>query len=325
MAAASYTHYGPLDSVAVRSVDRPRPGADEVLIRVRSAALHVGDCFSVRGTPLLMRAYTGLLRPRYGVPGFDFAGVVEAVGDSVTKVAPGDRVVATRERAGGCAEYAVALSDELVALPDEVSFDHAAAVPTSGLAALHALRDVAQLQPGQRVLINGASGGVGCFAVQIARHLGASVTAVCSERNASWVSELGADEVIDYGSSDFTELGPVFDVVFDNVENRSLRDCRKVLRPNGTLILNSGTGASGLRMFWRLVHPLVLNPFVDHSLRRYLSVPNPEDLAHLVELLQTGVVVAPVHDTFALDDTVAALQLIASGRARGKTVIHVDG
>ena len=219
-----------------------------------------------------MRLESGLLRPKNGVPGYDFAGRVEAVGPGVTMFQPGDEVFGATK--GTCAEYVRVAEDKLALKPANLSYEQAAALPTSALAALHGLRDAGKLQPGQKVLINGASGGVGSFAVQIAKAFGAEVTGVTSTNNVEMVRSLGADHVIDYTREDFTKGGPRYDLIFDNVENRSLRDCRRALTPSGTLVLNSGTGARGLAMLVRLLRPLVLSPFLQQNLRRYLSHPN---------------------------------------------------
>ena len=208
-------------------------------------------------------------------------------------------------------------------MPANLTLEEAAAIPTSALAALHALRDVGKVQPGQKVLINGASGGVGTFAVQIAKSFGAEVTGVCSTRNVDMVRSIGADHVIDYTQEDFTEGGPRYDLIFDNVENRSLKDCRRALSSNGTLILNSGTGARGIGFWVRLIKPLVLSPFVHQSLRRYLSVPNHKDLVVLKELVESGKIKPVIDKTYPLRETPAALVHIEAGHARGKVVITV--
>jgi NADPH:quinone reductase-like Zn-dependent oxidoreductase len=291
-----------------------------VLVRVRAAGLHIGDCFSVKGSPFVVRAMTGLRRPRYGVPGFDLAGEVVAVGQAVTKFRVGDTVFGSGS--GTCAEYAAADEGTIALKPTTLTFEEAAAIPTSGLAALHGLRDAAKVRPGQRVLINGASGGVGTFAVQIAKSLGAHVTGVCGTNNVELVRSIGADEVVDYTKDDFTQ-GRRCDVVFDNIENRSLGDVRRALTPTGTLVLNSGTGASGLRMMRRLLWPIVLSRFVRHTLRRFISNPNAADLEVLKTMVETGVLRPVIESTYPLSETRTALQHIESGHARGKVVIAV--
>ena len=323
MQAVVHDAYGPPDGLALRTVARPRPGAHDVLIRVHAAALHIGDAFAVRGKPLPVRLVTGLVRPTSGVPGFDVAGVVEDIGGGVTRFAPGDAVFGAS--GGTCAEYALAPESRVALKPGNLTFEQAAAVPTSALAALHGLRNAAGLQPGQTVLINGAAGGVGTFAVQIAKVMGANVTGVCSTPNVDLVRSLGADAVIDYTREDFT-LGHRFDVVFDNVENRSLSQDRRALAERGTLVLNSGSeGKDGplLQTLGRLLWPLALSPFVRHNLRRYLSTPNAADLAVLTELLAWGAIRPVIDRIFALRDTAAALRHIETGHARGKVVITV--
>ena len=248
------------------------------------------------------------------------AGQVEGVGDHGTQLQPGDEVFGAST--GTCAEYVCAGADTLSLKPANLSFEEAAAIPTSALAALHALRDVGKVQPGQKVLINGASGGVGSFAVQIAKSFGAEVTGVCSTRNVDIVRAIGADHVIDYTQEDFTQ-GLHYDLIFDNVENRSLSDCRRALTPSGTLILNSGTGAHGIGMLVRLVKPIVLSPFVRQNLRRYLSVPNHEDLVVLKELVESGKLTPVIDKTYPLRETPAALDYIEGGHARGKVVITI--
>ena len=305
----------------LRSEELPTPdvGPEEVLVQVRAASLRIGNLFAVRGAPFLARLSTGLRRPKVGVPGYDISGEVVSVGSGVTKFVVGDEVFGVVN--GACAEYAIAAESDLVHKPARLTFDEAAAIPTSALAALHGLRDAAQLQPGQHILINGASGGVGTFAVQLAKQMGAQVTGVCSTRNLDLLRDLGADHVIDYTKEDFTRGEQRYDVILDNVENRSLADCRRVLVRDGTLVLNSGTGSSGMGLMIRLIRPVLLNPFVSHRLRRFLSNPNQADLAHLGELAESGELRPVVGRTFTLGDTVAALQYVETGHARGNVVV----
>lgn len=321
MKAITYDTYGSFDVLVFRDIDVPAIKHDEVLVRVKAAGLHVGDCFSVRGTPFAIRMMTGLLKPKYGVPGFDLAGQVEAVGNDVKHFRPGDEVFGAST--GTCAEYARAAENKLALKPANLTFEEASAIPTSALAALHGVRDVGRVQPGHKVLIIGASGGVGSFAVQIARSFGAEVTGVCSTTNVDMVRSLGADHVIDYMREDFTRGGRRYDVIFDNVENRSLADCRRVLTPAGTLILNSGTGAHGIGMLVRLLKPLVLSPVVRQSLRRYVSMANHDDLVVLKELVESGKLRPVIDRTYPLRETPAALAYIEGGHARGKVVISV--
>ncbi|MEM7165002.1 MAG: NAD(P)-dependent alcohol dehydrogenase [Planctomycetota bacterium] len=321
MRAAHHERYGSPDGLRVVPVPVPQVGDHDLLVQVRATGLHVGDCFGVRGAPFLMRAVSGWFRPKLGIPGFDVAGVVVAVGAQVTRWQPGDEVFGACDRAGGCAEFVCWHADRFAQKPARLSFAEAAALPTSGLAALHALRDVAQIQPGQRVLINGASGGVGHFAVQIAKAFGADVTGVCSTRNVEIVRELGADQVVDYTREDFTIGSPRFDVIFDNIENRPLAAVRRALAPEGMLILNSGTGATGIKMIIRLLHPLLLSPFVRHKLRRYLSTPSHEDLAVLGGLAEAGSLRPVIANECQLTEVPHALRAIEEGHVCGKAVV----
>jgi NADPH:quinone reductase-like Zn-dependent oxidoreductase len=323
MKAIHHDRYGPLDLLSLRDIEQPIVGDTDVLIRVRAAGLHIGDCFGVHGSPFPMRLVSGLRKPIYGVPGFDVAGLVEAVGSKVTQFRPGDAVFGACK--GACAEFVCAPASTLALKPARLTFEQAAALPTSGLAALHALRDAGRVRPGQRVLINGASGGVGTFAVQMAKVFGAEVTGVCSSGNVDLVRSLGADHVIDHTQQDFTQGGQRYDLILDNVENRSLAECRRVLTPSGTLILNSGTGAQGMAMLIRLLKPLVLSPFVRQSLKRYLSIPSHADLIVMTELVEAGQLTPVIDKTYPLHETAAALRHIEGGHARGKVVVSLPG
>ncbi|HRI52770.1 MAG TPA: NAD(P)-dependent alcohol dehydrogenase [Pseudomonadota bacterium] len=323
MKAIVYDQYGSLDVLGLRDIARPiiKDKDDEVLVRVHAAGVHIGDCFSVRGAPFAVRFYSGLRRPTYGVPGFDLAGTVEAVGPRVQEFKPGDAVFGSA--AGTCAEYARAKASTLALAPSNLTLEEAAAIPTSAVAALHALREAGKVQAGQKVLINGAAGGVGSFAVQIARSRGAHVTGVCSTKNVDLVRSLGADQVIDYTRQDFTQGPGRYDLILDNIENRSLADCRRALTPTGTLVLNSGTGAAGLAMLVRLFKPLLLSPFVRQSLRRYVSATNRQDLLVLKQLAESGQLKPVIDKVYPLAETRDALAYIEAGHARGKVVIKV--
>jgi len=322
MKAIVQDHYGAPDEVLeLKDIEIPAINDNQVLVRVYAAGLHPGDCFTVTGTPFPVRLATGLLKPRQGIPGYDVAGRVEAVGSKVRLFQPGNEVFGAST--GTCAEYVSASEDELALKPFNLTHEEAAVIPTSALAALHALRDAGNVRPGQKVLINGASGGVGSFAVQIAKSLGAEVTGVCSTRNVDMVRSIGADHVIDYTRDDFTKGDLHFDLIFDNVENRSLSDCRRALTPDGTLILNSGTGARGFGLLIRLVRPLMLSPFTRQNLRRFLSMPNHEDLVVLKELIESEKLEPVIDKTYRLNETAAALKHIEGGHARGKVVIRL--
>lgn len=321
MQAIVQDRYGSPDALAVREIDKPAVNDGDVLVRVRAAAVHVGDCFGVRGAPLPMRLVSGLLKPKYGVPGFDLAGEVAAVGKNVTRFQPGDEVFGVGN--GTCAEFAVTSEEKLAAKPAALTFEQAAALPTSAVAALEGLRGAGKIKAGQRVLINGASGGVGTFEVQLAKSFGAEVTGVCGPANVELVRSLGADHVIDYTQEDFTQGAARYDIILDNVENRSLSDCRRALTPRGTLVLNSGTGARGIRLMVRLIKPLVVSPFVRQSLRRYLSAANHPDLVTLADLAESGKLQPVIGKTYPLADTAEALRHIEAGHAQGKVVITV--
>ena len=323
MKAIYHGEYGSFDDLRLTDIEVPQPRDNEVLVRVHAAGLHVGDCFGVRGSPLLMRIESGWRKPKYGVPGFDVAGTVEAIGSQVHSLQPGDEVFGCCS--GSCAEFAVANEKTLSHKPASVPFSHAASLPTSGLAALHAMRDVAKVQPDQHVLVIGASGGVGSFAIQIAKALGAIVTGVCSGANSDAVGSLGADHVIVYDREDFTQSETRYDVIFDNIENRTLAESRRVLKPSGTMILNSGTGAQGLAMMVRLIRPLFLSPWTRQNLRRYLSVPNHDDLDVLMNLVESQQIRPLIGRTFPLAETPEALRHIDRGHAKGKTIIDVIG
>ena len=322
MRAVTHDHYGPIENLTVRAAPRPNAGKGEVVVRVAAASLHVGDVFGVLGSPILMRVATGLFKPKVGIPGFDFAGTVVEVGPEVTEWQIGDRVFGAS--LGTCAEEVRAKTKHLARIPDSLTDEEAAALPTSGLAALHALRDVAKLEKGQRIVINGASGAVGHFALQLAHAWGAEVVAVCSNRNAEFVKELGADVVVDYQREDFTTREPRADVLFDNVENRPLAECRRAVRKKGLVILNSGTGAKGLRLIWRIFHPILLSPFISQRLRRYVSQPNRKDLEQLAELAASKTIRPAFDRVVPLEEAPAALEHLASGRARGKVVVRVQ-
>jgi NADPH:quinone reductase-like Zn-dependent oxidoreductase len=319
MKALCFDHYGAFDQLELRDVARPAVGPAQILVRVRATALHIGDVFSVKGDPFAMRLATGLFKPKHGTPGFDLAGYVEAVGAQVTRFKPGDEVFGASR--GTCAEYVLASEEQLAHKPAELDFEHAAALATSGLAALHALRDVAKLAHGQKLLIIGAAGGVGSFAVQIAKQLGAEVTGVCSTRNLEFVRSLGADHVIDYTQRDFAAEPDRYDVIFDNVENRSLADCRRALQPDGLLILNSGTGTRGWKTLVRLLKPLIISPFARQTLRRYLSAPKHEDLAALARMVEAGTLMPAIDRTYTASQVPAALAYIETGHARGKVAV----
>jgi NADPH:quinone reductase-like Zn-dependent oxidoreductase len=291
-----------------------------VLVRVRAAAVHPGDLFFTEGVPYVFRIGYGLRGPRRKIPGFDVAGVAEAVGTKVKELRPGDEVFGN----GTCAEHTAASEDALAPKPSGLTFEQAAAVPTTAVAALRGIRDAGSLQPGQRVLINGASGGVGTYAVQIAKALGAEVTGVCSTRNVDLVRSIGADHVIDYTQEDFTQGGPRYDLILDNVANHSLSDLRRTLTPEGILLPSSGSG--GGRWFGplgRIALASVLSPFIRKQGRPFVAVVKKVDLVHLTELIEAGKLTPVIDRTYPLNNTPEAMSYVREGHARGKVVVTV--
>lgn len=322
MRAAVQHRYGPPSTVQVSEVAVPRPGRGEVLVRVHAVSVHPGDHFVMTGEPYLARLAFGLRRPRHGTPGMDLAGVVAELGPGVGTLAEGDRVFGWVTR-GALAQYALVPADHLVPVPADVSFEAAAAVPTSGMTALQALRDVAEVRPGQRVLVTGASGGVGSFAVQIAKALGAEVTGVCSTGNVELVRSLGAHHVVDYTSTDFTLAGERYDVVLDNVEVKPLAAVRRVLAPTGTLVPNSGHGGRWLGPVPRIVKARVLSGFTRQTLKPFVSLGRRQDLLALADLLSTGQVTPAIDRTYPLDQAADALRHVGTGHTKGKVVVTV--
>ncbi|MEZ4595600.1 MAG: NAD(P)-dependent alcohol dehydrogenase [Chloroflexota bacterium] len=324
MKAVTYRRYGPPEVLELEDVATPVIRDDQVLVRVLAAAVNPGDWDFMHGTPYIIRPSIGLRRPRHGVLGLAIAGRIEAVGGNVTDAGPGDEVYAGIGR-GGFAEYACVGRDALAPKPSNISFEQAAAVPISGVTALQALRDIGRVQPGHRVLINGASGGVGTFAVQIAKAFGAHVTGVCSTPNVDLVRSLGADEAIDYTTDDFTSEGQRYDLILDNAGNRSLSDLRRALVRDGTLIPNSNKGEGRwiggyLR---RAIQALVVSPFVRQRLRPFAATDRREDLVTLTGLIESGRVTPVVDRTFALSEVPEAMTYYGAGHVRGKVVISV--
>ncbi len=322
MRAVVQHRYGPPSVLESSEVGLPLPGRGDVLVQVGAASVHPGDYFVMTGEPYMVRLAFGLRRPRHGIPGMDLAGVVAAVGKGVTTLRPGDAVFGW-STAGTLAEYARVPADNLVSVPANLSVVDAAAVPTSAMTALQALRDIANVRPGQTVLITGASGGVGSFAVQIAKALGAEVTGVCSTRNVELVRSLGADHVVDYTTTDFTGTEKRYDVILDNVEAQPLAAVRRVLTPTGTLIPNSGRGGRWLGPLPRIVTARVLSGFTRQHLKPFLSVGKRQDLLTLADLLATGQVTPVIDRTYPLDEAADALRYVGVGHTRGKVLITV--
>jgi NADPH:quinone reductase-like Zn-dependent oxidoreductase len=314
--------YGTPDALTLEDVEVPRIAADEVLIRVRAASVNHADWVMTCGRPLIGRLAFGLRRPRQAVRGRDVAGTVEAVGASVTRFAPGDEVYAEVDT-GSFAEYARAAESLVSTKPANLDFERAATVPLAGRTALQGLRDGGRVQPGQRVLVNGASGGVGTFAVQIAKALGAEVTGVCSARNAALVSSLGADHVVDYEREDFTAGSGRYDVIFDLIGNHPLTALRRSLTPGGTLVLSSGTGGRVFGPMGRILRALLLSPFVGQNLRIFAPTRGAVSLDALRELIESGAVTPAVDRVYPLAETAEAVRYFVEEHARGKIVITV--
>jgi NADPH:quinone reductase-like Zn-dependent oxidoreductase len=323
MRAVVYRCYGPPDVLEVTNVEKPMPGDGQVLVRVRAASVNPLDWHYLRGSPYIMRLGSGIGRPTETRLGVDFAGVVEAVGKDVTRFAPGDEVFGGRT--GAFAEYVVVGENRAIARkPGNVTFEEAAAVPIAAITALQALRDKGSLQAGEKVLVNGASGGVGTYAVQIAKAMGADVSGVCSSRNVELVRGLGADRVFDYKSEDYTESGEVYDVVVDNVGNHSLLRNRRAMAPDGVLVIVGGRPGDWLGPLMRPLSAVFINPFVDQEFAPFLAELRQEDLQLLAELMQTGKVRSVIDRTYGLEEVSDAIRYSEEGHARGKIVVSVD-
>jgi NADPH:quinone reductase-like Zn-dependent oxidoreductase len=317
MNAIVQTGYGSPDVMEYRQVDKPVPGEGEVLVRVKAASLAAGEYFGMRGRPFPIRFYIGFPKPKPNfVQGIDFAGIVESVGSGVSDFRPGDEVYG--QCRGSCAEFAIADVGSIAPAPRNLTFEQAAAVPTSACTALQALRDHGKLQQGHEVLINGASGGVGPFAVQIAKALGAEVTAVCSTPNVETIRSIGADHVIDYTQEDFTKSGPRYDVILDNVASHSLTETRRALKPDGLLVPSSGHAGMG----W-VIAAAISSLFVRQIGRVFEATTNSESLLALNELIEAGKVTPVIDRTYPLRNTARAFAYLDEGHARGKVVVDV--
>lgn len=322
MKAIYRERFGSSEVLDFREIDRPIPAAGEVLIRVRAAGINPGDVHEMRGVPYAARLMGyGLTRPKHATPGADLAGVVEAVGTGVTRFTPGDEVFGWG--IGAFAEYAVAAEASIAAKPSHLTFEQAAAVPTASVAALQALRTVGEVEHGHQVLVVGASGGVGTFAVQIARAYGALVTAVASGGNAEMVRSTGAASVIDYAQEDFTAGAARFDVVVDLVGKQPLAKASRVLAPDGTYVVVGGGGANSLTGMERFAKALLLSPVLRRRLRPLFSTKNGEHLTIVAELIEAGKVLPVIDSVFDLRDTPDALDYVARGHARGKVVVSL--
>ncbi len=316
MKAIVQNAYGSPDVLELREIEKPAVKDNDVLLRVHAASINAGDYFSMRGSPWLIRASVGFPKPKSHVLGWDVAGRVEEVGKQVTLFQPGDEVF------GAClhafAEYVSADAGQFARKPANLTFEQAAAMPTAALTALQALRDKGKLRSGQAVLINGASGGVGTFAVQLAKALGADVTGVCSARNAEMVRSIGADHVVDYGREDFTRSGKRYDIILDNAASRSFSDLRRVLCPGGIIVPNSGHG--GMSYVFRA---FFLSMFGRRLARPFVASGNTGDLDVLRGLVESGKVTPVIDREYPLSEAAEAFRHLDRDHARGKVVLTV--
>ncbi len=316
MKAIVQNGYGSPDVLELKEIAKPVVKDDEILIRVQATAINAGDYFSMRGSPWLVRMSVGFPKPKNYILGWDAAGRIEVVGKKVKGFQPGDEVF------GSCshtfAEYVGGEADHFAMKPANLTFEQAAAVPTAALTALQALRDKGKLQPGQKVLINGASGGVGTFAVQIAKSFGAEVTGVCSTRNADLVRSIGADHIVDYTQEDFAKSGRRYDLILDNVANRTFSDLRRALTPQGIIVPNSGHGGMGY-----VFKAYILSMFTRWQGRPFVTSINNRDLVVLKELIESGKVKPVIDRTYPLSEVREALRYLDESHARGKVVITV--
>ena len=326
MKAITYCNYG-LGNLKLEDVEKPLPNDDQVLVKVRAASVNPYDWHFVEGTPKIMRMMgVGLRKPKDTRLGVDFAGTVEAVGKNVTQFKPGDDVFGGK--GGAFAEYVCRRAEGAVALkPANITFEQAASVNIAGITALQGLRDKGKVQPGQKVLINGASGGVGTFAVQIAKSYGADVTGVCSTRNLELVRSLGADHVIDYTKENFAKSEQRYDVILDNVPNHSLSECRRILTPKGKYVMIGGGGPNEGRWigpFGRVIHTLLLSPFISQQMGMMMADANQKDLTVLADMMQSGKVKPVIDRTYKLSEVPQAIRYLEEGHARGKVIISVE-
>lgn len=322
MKAITQRSYGLPDVLTLETVDKPAVGENQVLIRVRAASLNAYDWHMLRGKPYLARLTSGLSRPKQLVPGVDISGVVEAVGAGVTRLRPGDDVFGPSK--GGLAEYAAAGQSNYATKPDSVTFEDAAATPMAGITALQALRDKGNIQEGQKVLIVGASGGVGTFAVQIAKALATEVTAVCSSGNADIVRSIGADHVIDYTREDFATSDERYDLIIKVAGNRSLFDCRRVLSPTGRIVAVGGDiGGNWLGPLRMVFEPVLASLFRPQKMTAMLAKNSVDDLSFIAGLMAAGRVKPVIDRTYALEEAPAAVAYVGEGHARGKVVITI--
>ena len=315
--------YGSPEVLKLEQLAKPTPADDQLLVKVHAAALNPLDWHMMRGSPYIMRMSSGLGAPKDIRVGVDFAGTVEAVGKNVTQFKPGDEVFGGAD--GSVAEYVVVRESRAVALkPTNMTFEQAASVPVAAITALQGLRDKGGIKPGQKVLINGASGGVGTFAVQIAKHFGADVTGVCSTRNVELVRSLGADRVVDYTQEDFAKGPERYDIILDNVGNRSISDLRGVMQPNGRLVIVGGPKGDWIGPLMGVIKAAIVQPFVDQQLGFFIAQLNHDDMQFLGELMQTGKMTPVIDRRYALGEAAKAMEYLEAGRARGKVIVSLE-
>jgi len=323
MKAVRYYCYGSTDVLEYADVEKPLPAADEVLIKVHFAAVNPLDWHYLHGTPYFMRVMSGFGKPADSALGVDLAGTVEAVGSNVTRFKPGDAVFGGGN--GAFAEYVIVREEgPRVMKPAEVSFEQAATVGIAGITALQALRDKGKLQPGQKVLINGASGGVGTFAVQIAKIMGAEVTGVSSTRNVEMVRSIGADHVVDYKNDDYTQGDRRYDLIIDMVGNHSLSKNRQVLTPDGILVMVGGSTGNWLSALAGPIKAMIYSKFVDQQFVSILARFNKEDVAIIGDMIAAGAVTPVIDRRYPLSEVASALEYSEKGHARGKIIIEVN-
>ncbi len=323
MKAIVYRCYGSPDVLAFEDVEKPTPADDEVLVKVVAASVNPLDWHYMRGAPYIMRLGTGLGAPKITSLGVDFAGTVEAVGRNVKRFKPGDEVFGGAS--GAFAEYVTVHEDRALALkPANMTFEQSASVPIAGITALQALRDIGKIAPGKKVLINGASGGVGTFAVQLAKSFGAEVTGVCSTRNVEMVRSIGADHVIDYTREDYTRSGQHYDLIIDNVGNHSLSANRRVLNSDGIFVIVGGPKGNWLGPLMNPIKALLFSPFVEQEFVMILAKLRKDDLAILGDLMQAGKVTPVIDRRYRLSEVPAAIRYSEEGHARGKIVIDLE-
>jgi NADPH:quinone reductase-like Zn-dependent oxidoreductase len=326
MKAVVYTEFGPPDVLQIKEIETPVPKDNEVLVKVRAASVNPYDWHMIRGTPFLMRAMmAGLRKPKDPRVGIDCAGTIQAVGKDVTQFKPGDDVFGGKS--GALAEYLCVPADGGLALkPANVTFEQAAGVQVAGCTALQALRDSGKVQPGQRVLINGASGGVGTFAVQLARTMRAHVTGVCSTRNVELVRSLGADQVIDYTKGDFTKSSERYDMILDNVGTQPLSGFRQILKPKGIYVMIGAGGPNDgglIGPMGRLIQAMLMSPLISQKMGMMMAKVSQDDLKALAELMQSRRVTPVIDRTYPLTEIREAIRYLETGRARGKIIITI--